>query len=82
MGTINTLNAHWPSLTDSDEEKIEELRYDSAADAADLALRTCSCGQAIDGFDDYIFHLKAIVDAAMKEKGAKRATTDQGPTGA
>lgn len=60
---IETIKQHVPSLSDYDE--IEVTRLASAAlfgdgDVADLALRTCACGTAIDGFYQYVDHLIAV----------------------
>ena len=60
------LDKHIPSLSDENETAIYEvmrrmysLEYDSA-DVADLALRTCPCGEKIDGFYEYVDHLKEV----------------------
>ena len=58
---ITLLNQHIPSLSDEDEKQIENvLRWDHWYDTADLAIRTCHCGKKIDGFYEYVDHLKDI----------------------
>lgn len=52
------LDAHTPSLTDADEERIVSIMFD--ADVADLALRTCSCGVTIYGYYAYVDHLLEV----------------------
>lgn len=62
------LAAHTPHVSDLNEILLDQRRYNSdvdrfgqpAVDVADLALRTCTCGRLIDGFYDYIDHLKAV----------------------
>lgn len=54
------LEAHGPFLSDLDEEEIIR-RIAVTEDVADLALRTCMCGQRLDGFDEYFAHLRAVV---------------------
>jgi hypothetical protein len=62
--SVKDLEAHWPSLTDTAEEELwDRLRhlYRDDVDIADLALRECHCGARIDGFDEYLFHLKEVL---------------------
>lgn len=56
----DVIDAHIPSLTDEDEGLIYERtgRWGEDVTAADYALRTCHCGQRIDGFYEYVDHLK------------------------
>lgn len=59
---IAIIKAHIPSLTDENEDEIDQLRYGMSgngqmADYAELAIRTCSCGRRIDGFYEYVDHL-------------------------
>lgn len=63
---IAVIDQHIPYVSNKDELELNELRYSSdvdrfgqeRVDAADLALRTCSCGVRVDGFYEYIDHLK------------------------
>ena len=63
---IAVIEAHAPHMSDENEEFIFEsagLMISSLGverDPADLAIRTCRCGFAIDGFDEYVFHLKDV----------------------
>ena len=54
------LDAHGVYLADDDEARIVDS-IDGDEDVADLALRTCLCGKAIDGFDEYHLHLRQVV---------------------
>jgi hypothetical protein len=65
--TIQTLDAHGPYMSRSDEEEIVR-RMGADADVADLALRTCMCGRRLSGFDDYYEHLRTI----LREAAASR----------
>lgn len=61
------IDAHIPSLSDDDERLIHERisrigGIDEGVDVADLALRTCACGERIDGFYAYVDHLNAVTD--------------------
>jgi len=66
---ISIINEHIPSLTDEDDRRLDELRYNSDVDHfgqpryenADLAIRTCACGVKIDGFYEYVDHLKEVL---------------------
>jgi len=66
MTAIEIIKAHIPSLTDENAEEINALAanldYDGP-DAADYAIRTCSCGQRIDGFYEYVNHLASVLPA-------------------
>jgi hypothetical protein len=60
---VAVIDAHIPSLSDENVEEINLAIFNMAfeekdADHADLAIRTCHCGARIDGFYDYIDHLK------------------------
>jgi hypothetical protein len=55
-----TLDEHGPYMSDADEQEIIR-RIDTSDDVADLALRTCMCGQRVDGFDEYYEHLRAVI---------------------
>jgi hypothetical protein len=64
---ISIIDQHIPSLSDDDEADIDDLvtaysiRLDEAITVADLALRTCHCGKKIDGFYEYVDHLKEVI---------------------
>lgn len=58
-----TLDEHGPYMSDADEEEIIR-RIAVTEDVADLALRTCTCGRRLDGFDDYFEHLRAVIREA------------------
>jgi len=53
------LRAHTPSLSNENEGEIYD-RIVEDGDAADFALRTCSCGKRVDGFYEYVDHLREI----------------------
>lgn len=60
------IDQHIPSLTDEDDALIDERwtrigAIDEGVDNADLALRTCKCGKKIDGFYEYVDHLKEVL---------------------
>lgn len=62
------INDHIPSLTDEDEmiikDRLSEMgfdMYDDSYDVADLAMRTCACGVKLDGFYEYVDHLKDVL---------------------
>lgn len=68
---IVLLGNHIPSLSDEDERDIDNLVFEIARlslsfeahrtpDTADLARRTCHCGVKIDGFYEYVDHLKEV----------------------
>lgn len=69
---IAVIDTHIPSLSDLDEEKIDEriaeqmIDRDSDVDDADFAVRTCACGAPIDGFYAYVDHLKEVIRAAAQ----------------
>ena len=63
------ISKHIPSITDAIEEELDERTvkagmvvpgYESEVDTADLALRICHCGERIDGFYEYVEHLKQV----------------------
>jgi hypothetical protein len=54
------LGAHYASMTPADEIEID-LRSARGDDAAELALRTCSCGRRLNGFYEYSDHLKEVL---------------------
>ncbi len=72
MTAVQIIQAHIPSLTDANDLELDGLRFNSdvdrfgqpAVDNADLAIRTCACGERIDGYHEYVAHL-----IAMLEKG-------------
>lgn len=51
------LEAHGVFLSDDDETELIQ-RAATTEDVGELALRTCLCGERIDGFDAYIEHLR------------------------
>jgi hypothetical protein len=60
------IDQHIPSLSDEDDDEIDQLRFsvDGSGDMhdnADLAIRTCHCGDKIDGFYGYVDHLKVVI---------------------
>jgi hypothetical protein len=60
------LNAHTANLTEWAEEEIETRirdRTEGDLDVSYLALRQCACGETIDGFYEYIDHLKTMAAA-------------------
>jgi hypothetical protein len=66
---IGIINAHVPSLTEANEEEINNLVLayvspiairEDYTDVADFCIRTCSCGMRIDGIYQYIDHLVAL----------------------
>lgn len=66
MNPIAVIDEHIPSMTDENEQEVFDKAVDlchgfdeTGATAADLAIRTCRCGTAIDGFYEYVDHLKA-----------------------
>ena len=70
------LRAHTPSLKDADEDLIWERitrigAIDESVDVADLALRHCSCGVDIDGFYEYVDHLRREANIAPALGGEK-----------
>jgi len=60
---IAILNQHYAHLTDEDEVDIGfSLGFArDDVDLASLALRTCQCGVRVDGFYEYLDHLKAML---------------------
>ena len=66
---IKVINDHIPSLTDENEAEIIDNANRSWTPgteeyAADLAIRTCKCGKRIDGFYEYVDHLKEVFRGA------------------
>lgn len=60
---VEVIDAHTPSLSDEDDAAIWAIIERGMGgyhenDVADLAIRTCMCGVRIDGFYEYIDHLK------------------------
>jgi len=65
---IEVIDAHIPSLSDAAEATMDSLMAldNGINDWADFAVRTCSCGARIDGFYEYVDHLKArLRDAGL-----------------
>jgi hypothetical protein len=70
------LRAHTPSLSDENDAEIVELVgrliiFDEDVDVADLARRTCHCGTPIDGFYDYVDHLRVVAFNPTPEEVAE-----------
>ena len=64
------VDAHIPSLTNENEDTIRDRAtevglYSGIYDEADLAIRTCSCGVRVDGFYEYVSHLKGAMRAEL-----------------
>ncbi|MEO6326081.1 MAG: hypothetical protein ABIQ65_15755 [Thermoanaerobaculia bacterium] len=66
--TFEIIDQHIPSLSDENEAEILDNAmllgiYDEGVgvDVADLAIRTCHCGVRIDGFYEYVAHLKEVL---------------------
>ncbi len=61
---ISIINEHIPSMSEEDEDEIADLAADwpihpyQGDGPADWAIRTCYCGKRIDGFYEYVDHLK------------------------
>lgn len=58
---------HAPFMTDEDEELMDTrlvstFSAPTGIDMADFAVRTCTCGFHIDGFDEYFLHLKEALN--------------------
>lgn len=62
------LDAHIPSISDADEvamsDRFAKGFLDGSMDYADFGLRTCMCGEKIDGFYEYVDHLKEVFHGA------------------
>ena len=57
------LDQHVAFLSEANEAEINAGEWDM--DIADYALRTCSCGERLDGFDGYQAHLREEVLVAL-----------------
>jgi hypothetical protein len=73
---FDVIDEHIPSLTEENEDELARLAEafvspiairDGYTDVADLAIRTCRCGEKIDGFYDYVDHLKAALASRLEE---------------
>lgn len=65
---LDVIDEHIPSLSDDNETEIVDLIARSPwedFDVADYAIRTCSCGDRIDGFYEYVDHLKSAIKRAL-----------------
>jgi hypothetical protein len=58
---ISIIDQHIPSLTDEDDDAIAAVMKEWDLDYGDLAIRTCACGVKIDGFYEYVDHLKEVL---------------------
>lgn len=60
---IKVIEAHVPNLSDENESE-NALNASNAlfgdGDIADAAIRTCACGERVDGFYQYVDHLIAV----------------------
>ena len=65
---IKVIDAHIPSMSSSDREKVERDRYDLAIDGIDLLRRTCACGLHIYGMSMYISHLKEMLEKERDQR--------------
>ena len=57
---LAVLRDHIPSITDEIEEELIALQLDTDSDVSDLALRVCHCGERVDGFYEYVSHLRKV----------------------
>ena len=74
---LEVLEAHGCFMSETDEAEIDELVFkivghgfvfaEPTVDAADLARRTCMCGERFSGFDDYHDHLIALFNGLNGE---------------
>lgn len=65
------LDDHIPSLTAALEREFNELlgeNLDGDWDWADAAVRQCSCGIRLEGFDGYHDHLRGVFLEAEREE--------------
>lgn len=71
------LDAHIPSITNDIEPELEKLAGEVAysygepgePEVADLALRECGCGKRIDGFYEYVDHLREVFGVDSSHAG-------------
>lgn len=54
------LDRHYASMSDADGQEIA-ARAVEGEDMGSLAIRTCACGVRIDGFYEYLDHLKQVL---------------------
>lgn len=59
------LDAHTPNLTEQDEKTILSF-VRNGGDAGDFAHRTCRCGEPIDGFYEYVEHLRSAAGLPLE----------------
>lgn len=59
---LTVIGQHGCFISELDEARINVRRndFDDEFDNADLALRTCMCGEKLDGFDEYTSHLRQV----------------------
>lgn len=69
MTPIEILDQHIPSITEAIEDELwqrigrawSDDSYFGEADSADCALRVCMCGKRVDGYYEYVAHLKEML---------------------
>lgn len=61
------INDHIPSLSDEADDEMWRIYGTSDFDMADFAVRDCRCGLRIDGFYEYIDHLKAMLRKELSD---------------
>jgi len=64
---ISIIDQHTPSIENDDADEMDALDASGSLDADDwgnFARRTCACGVKIDGFYEYVDHLKTVLGAA------------------
>jgi hypothetical protein len=63
---LGLIDRHTPNLTDENEEEIAQ-RWADSNDVSDSAIRTCSCGERLEGFYAYQDHLKYMIEKECQE---------------
>lgn len=63
---LDILDAHHTFMSNLNESDIDTLRFSIDADTADLAIRTCTCGKRINGFDEYHDHIRNEIERAIE----------------
>jgi hypothetical protein len=70
---LKLLDQHWASITENDEYEMD-LQWDLESnligtepghpDFAAFSYRTCQCGLSIEGFYQYLAHIKQVIKDA------------------